>query len=58
MKKLRAFRKVMLEIGDKKRVEFTLGDQDFSYIDADMKTVKNKGEHKIMVGNLECSVNI
>lgn len=57
-KKLRSFQKVMLEVGDKKKVEFTLGDEDFSYIDANMKTAKNRGEHKIMVADQECIINI
>ena len=58
IKKLRRFKKVNLKPGDKKSVEFTLNSEDFTYIDADMKTVVNKGEHKILIDSLECSINI
>lgn len=55
VKKLRKFKKVNLKPGDKKRVEFTLDANDFTYIDKDMKTAVNHGAHKILVQNLECS---
>lgn len=58
VKKLRQFTKVNLKPGDKKKVEFTLTDEDFTYIDLDMKTQVNKGEHKILIDNLECNVII
>ncbi len=57
-KKLRKFQKVNLKPGEKKTVEFFLQDEDFTYIDANMKTVKNTGEHKILIENLECSINL
>ena len=55
VKKLRKFKKVNLKPGDKKQVEFTLDSADFTYIDKDMKTAVNRGAHKILVDNLECS---
>lgn len=58
VKKLRKFDKVYLKPGDKKTVEFTLTSEDFTYIDHNMKTQVNKGEHKILVENLECTINI
>lgn len=58
IKKLRKFQKVNLKPGEKKTVNFVLADEDFTYIDENMKTVKNTGEHKILIENLECSVNI
>ena len=58
VKKLRAFEKVNLKPGETKRVEFILTDEDFSYIDVDMKTVKNTGAHKIMIEHLECVVEL
>lgn len=58
VKKLRKFSKINLRPGDRKTVEFTLTDEDFTYIDENMKTVKNRGEHKIMIADLECSVEI
>lgn len=58
VKKLRKFKKVNLKPGDKKTVEFILSDEDFSYIDENMKTVKNSGEHKILIENLEYTIRI
>lgn len=58
VKKLRNFTKVNLKPGDKKTVEFTLTEEDFTYIDLDMKTAVNRGEHKILIDKLECSVVI
>ena len=58
IKKLRKFSKVNLRPGDRKTVEFTLADEDFTYIDENMKTAKNRGQHKIMIADLECSVEI
>ncbi len=58
IKRLRAFHKVFLKVGEKKTVCFTLGDEDFSYIDKDMKTAKNRGPHTIMIDNLECEIVI
>lgn len=58
VKKLRKFDKINLKPGDKKTAEFILTYEDFTYIDKNMKTVKNTGEHKIIIENLECSVNI
>ncbi len=58
VKKLRNFTKVNLKPGEKKTVEFTLNEEDFTYIDHDMKTKINKGEHKILIDKLECSIVI
>ncbi|MBR3593387.1 MAG: glycoside hydrolase family 3 C-terminal domain-containing protein [Clostridia bacterium] len=58
IKKLRKFSKVNLRPGERKTVEFTLSDEDFTYIDENMKTAKNRGEHKIMIADLECTVEI
>lgn len=58
VKKLRKFAKVNLLPGQKKTVSFTLTDEDFTYIDFDMKPAKNKGTHKILVDTLECEIEI
>ena len=58
VKKLRKFSKVNLKPGEKKTVNFILDDEDFTYIDENMKTAKNSGEHKIIIEDLECTVNI
>lgn len=56
IKRLRNFDKVYLKPGDKKNVEFILGDEDFTYIDFNYKKAKSKGVHKIMIDNLECEI--
>ena len=58
VKKLRAFEKVNLKPGEKKTVEFTLTDADFTYVDENMKTVKNEGVHRILVENLSCEIEL
>lgn len=58
VKKLRAFKKVNLKPSDKKTVSFVLSEEDFTYIDEDMKTAVNRGKHKIIIENLECEVEI
>lgn len=47
---LRAFEKVNLKAGESRTVEFTLGFDELSIINADMKRVLEKGEFDIMVG--------
>ena len=58
IKRFRKFDKVYLKPGDKKTVEFMLGDEDFTYIDFDYKKARSKGVHKIMIENLECEIII
>ncbi len=58
VKKLRNFTKVNLKPREKKTVEFILTDEDFTYIDHNMKTAVNRGEHKILIDKLECSIVI
>ena len=58
VKQLKAFDKVLIKKGEKKTVEFLLGDEAFSYIDFDMKTAKNRGAHTIRIENLKVDINI
>ena len=57
-RQLRKFTKVHLAPGDKKTVEFTLTGEDFTYIDNDMKTRQNVGEHVLFIENLHCEITI
>lgn len=57
-KKLRAFKKVNLKAGESKTVQFVLDENDFTYIDENMKTAVNHGKHKIIIEDLECEVEI
>ncbi|MBR4099802.1 MAG: glycoside hydrolase family 3 C-terminal domain-containing protein [Clostridia bacterium] len=56
IKKLRNFDKVYLEPGDKKTVNFTLTEEDFSYIDFDYKTAVAHGDQKIIVEDMEVDI--
>ncbi len=58
IKKLRAFKKVNLKAGESKTVSFVLDENDFTYIDENMKTAVNRGRHKIIIENLECEIDI
>ena len=58
VKRLRAFCKVPLKVGEKKCVSFTLTRDDFTYIDEDYNTAYATGIQKIMVENLECEIQL
>jgi beta-glucosidase len=50
VKELRAFEKVALEPGEEKPVEFTLGFDDFSLLDENLKRVVEPGAFELMIG--------
>jgi beta-glucosidase len=50
VKELRGFRRITLDPGQTKTVEFTLGFDDLSFLDRDMHRVVEPGTFKIMVG--------
>jgi beta-glucosidase len=56
VKRLRKFTKVQIKHGEKVRVDFTLTDEDFTYIDFDMTTAVHKGKHRIMVEDLSVEI--
>lgn len=58
IKKLRKFQKVSLLPGEARDVEFILSDEDFTYIDYHMQTKRNTGKHKILVGDLTCTIEL
>lgn len=47
---LRAFKKVCLDAGESQRIEFTLGFDELSLINQDMKRVVEPGEFEVLVG--------
>ncbi len=53
---LRAFEKVNLKAGESKKVEFVLGFDELSLINADMKRVVESGEFDIMVGSSSADI--
>ncbi len=58
VKRLRKFEKVPLKAGEKKTLSFILGDEDFTYVDANYKAVKFEGRYKILIENLECDIRL
>lgn len=58
VKRLRKFKKQEYKSGEEKEIRFTLSDDDFSYIDADMKKAKGVGLFKIYVSNMICEVEL
>jgi beta-glucosidase len=54
-KRLRAFQKIDLEAGETKTVTFTIDKNDLAFVNAQLKTVTEPGEFKIIIGNLTVS---
>ena len=50
VKELRGFQKVALQPGEQKEVEFTLGFEDLSLLDQNMKRLVEPGEFQVMIG--------
>jgi beta-xylosidase len=50
VKELRGFRRITLDAGEAKTVEFTLGFDELSFLNRDMRRVVEPGTFKIMVG--------
>ena len=53
VRRLRGFEKIALQPGEKKTVTFTLGFDDFSFINEQMKPEVEPGEFKICIGDQE-----
>ncbi|MHB0967905.1 MAG: fibronectin type III-like domain-contianing protein, partial [Bellilinea sp.] len=51
VRELKGFRRVSLQPGETRRVEFTLGPDEFSYYGPGGKWVLEPGEFKVWVGN-------
>jgi beta-glucosidase len=49
-KELRGFQKVALQPGEQKEVEFTLGFDDLSLLDQNMKRIVEPGQFQVMIG--------
>ena len=50
IKELRGFRRVTLDLGETKTVEFTLGPEELSFLNLEMHRVVEPGVFDIMVG--------
>jgi beta-glucosidase len=63
VKELRGFRRITLDPGKIEKVEFTLGPDELSFLNRDMKRVVEPGSFKIMVGGnsvdfIEATLNV
>lgn len=56
MQRLRAFKKVSLKAGEQQTVSFTLTKDDLAFVNADLKTVTEKGDFDIMIGNKKAKI--
>ncbi|MEO6732111.1 MAG: glycoside hydrolase family 3 N-terminal domain-containing protein [Ferruginibacter sp.] len=52
IKRLRAFQKINLKAGETKTVTFSINKNDLAFVNAQLKTVTEPGDFKVMVGNL------
>jgi beta-glucosidase len=52
MKRLRAFQKIELKAGETKTVTFRINKNDLAFVNAQLKTVTEPGDFKVMIGNL------
>ena len=51
MKRLRAFQKIDLKAGETKTVTFSINKSDLAFVNAQLKTVTEPGDFKVMIGN-------
>lgn len=51
MKRLRAFEKISLQLGETKTVTFVIDNTDLAFVNAALKTVTEPGEFEIMIGD-------
>ena len=52
MKRLRAFQKIDLKAGETKTVSFSINKNDLAFVNAQLKTVTEPGDFKVMIGKL------
>lgn len=52
MKRLRAFQKIDLKAGETKTVNFSINKNDLAFVNAQLKTVTEPGDFKVMIGKL------
>jgi len=52
MKRLRAFQKIELHTGESKTVTFSINTDDLAFVNAQLKSVTEPGNFKVMAGDL------
>ena len=50
VKELKGFQKVLLKAGERRRIEFTVGEGDLKFYDAQLRYVAEPGEFRVQVG--------
>ncbi len=50
MQRLRAYQKIALKAGESKKISFTIDKNDLAFVNAQLKTVTEKGEFELMIG--------
>ena len=57
MKRLRAFKKILLKAGETQTVNFTIGRNDLAFVNAQLKTVTEPGEFEVIIGKKKATFN-
>jgi beta-glucosidase len=50
VKELKGFQKIMLKAGERRRIEFIVGEEDLKFYDAQLRHVAEPGEFRVQVG--------
>ncbi|HCC70932.1 MAG TPA: hypothetical protein DEQ09_07270 [Bacteroidales bacterium] len=58
LKELKGFQRINLEPGEEKEVEFTLGFDELSMLDASMKRLVEPGRLRIMIGSSSVDIRL
>lgn len=53
VKKLRGFKKIELESGERQKISFTINEQDLSFVDKNLNTTVEPGQFTVTVGGLQ-----
>jgi len=51
MKRLRAFQKISLKVGESRKVSFTIDKNDLAFVNAQLKTITEVGDFELMIGD-------
>ncbi len=57
MRRLRAFKKIMLKAGESQTVTFTLDKNDLAFVNAEMHTVTEPGDFDVLIGDKTATFN-
>jgi beta-glucosidase len=57
MRRLRAFKKILLKAGESQTVSFTLDKNDLAFVNAEMHTVTEPGDFDVTIGDKTATFN-